>query len=122
MVHNLVMVPSWSPRGLRGGTKNVDVVVVDGGMEDFSFGSGQDGVIEGITLTEYPVQCLLRFAGGCGNRLDGGVEIDNGDTNVSAEVNAVVDDTRLLCLICRQALRFQTMDLLLRFIGIMTNK
>ena len=122
MVHNLVMVPSWSPRGLRGGTKNVDVVVVDGGMEDFSFGSGQDGVIEGITLTEYPVRCLLRFAGGCSNRLDGGVDIDNGDTNVDAEVNAVFGDAGLLCLIYCQALRFQTMDLLFHFISIMTSK
>ena len=66
------------------------------------------------------MRCLLRFGGGRGGGVDGGVEVDGGDTTVGGKVDAVVGDAgRLRLMFCRD-LYFRPTRLLFLFIGIVT--
>ena len=68
------------------------------------------------------MQCLLRLGSGCGGGADGGVVVDDGDTTVGGEVDAVVDDAgRLRVMFCRD-LYFRPMELHFLFLGIVTSK
>ena len=68
------------------------------------------------------MRCLLRFGGGRGGRLDGGVEVDDGDTTVGGEAGVVFVDACLSCLMRCLDLNLRPIDLLFRYIGIITSQ
>ena len=84
------------------------------------------------------MRCFLRFGGrraggvdrGGGvedgettvGGVDGGVEFCDGDTTVGGEADAVFVDACLSCLMRCLDLNFRPIDLLFRFIGIITSQ
>ena len=66
------------------------------------------------------MRCLLRFGGGQGGRLDGGMEVDDGNTTISREVDTEVGDAGLLRLMHSWDVYFRPIDLLFCYIGIVT--
>ena len=79
-----------------------------GVAEDFPFRFGGDGEIAG------KIERLFRFRDGRSGGVDGGVHVDDGDTAVGGEAY-------LSCLIHCFDLYFRPIDLLFRFIGIITS-
>ena len=68
-----------------------------------------------IVKSEGKIDRLFRFCDGRGGGVDGGVQVDDGDTAVGGEAC-------LSCLIRCLLLNFRPIDLLFRFIGIITSQ
>ena len=62
-------------------------------------------LVETLKL-EGKIKCLFRFCDGRSGGVDGGVEVDDGNTAVGGEVDAVFGDACLSCLICCLDLNF----------------
>ena len=61
---------------------------------------------------------LLCFGSGRNIRLDGGLEIDNSDMIVDGELDAVIGDTGLLCLLRYLVLCNRSITLHFRFLAL----